>query len=252
MVTSGSSGMTCRGAASAAATLAQSASSPRDTAVGSQSTISYPPRPRPEQVCAEHEAAPPEHLGKRERPVEQREPVGLPVIAGGIGDHRSGSGPGKQDPGLLEGLPHGCAHQRPGQLSRRVEYPAPFGAAGACPRDLLVGIPGIDGAAREDERSGGERHRWLAPEHVDLKAVFIALLAGRAVPGQPRWPRWPRWPQQHDGRGVPGGGRRHLTRQDVAGPAGQRPRQPDPSVIHGTFHDEPPAPFPRCANFRPA
>ena len=45
-----------------------------------------PVRPGAQQVGAQHEAAPVEQRGQRQRPVQQRLPVGLPVLAAGVGD----------------------------------------------------------------------------------------------------------------------------------------------------------------------
>ena len=74
-----------------------------------------PVRPGAQQVGAEHEPAPGEQLGQRLRPVEQRLPVGLPVVAAGVRHDRVLGRPGEQHAGLLERLAYGGADQLAGE-----------------------------------------------------------------------------------------------------------------------------------------
>ena len=78
-----------------------------------------PAGPGAEQVGAQHQPAPVEEVGHRQLARLERDPVGLPVVAGGVGDDGVGRRPGQQHAGLLERLAHGGADQRPRRAPRR-------------------------------------------------------------------------------------------------------------------------------------
>ena len=98
-----------------------------------------PGGPDAEQVGAQHQPAAGQEVGHRQLARLQRDPVGLPVVAGGVRDHLVLVRSGQQHAGLLEGLADGGAHQRPrhllvaaeplGPLRRRSARPTPTSAS---------------------------------------------------------------------------------------------------------------------------
>ncbi len=90
----------------------------------------------------------------------ERQPGRLPVVAGGLDQRvRVGGGAGQQYAALLEGLAHGRAHHRSGQIRRAAKHLGPRIGRGTAPARRQVPVAGIDGAAGEDVHARGEVHR---------------------------------------------------------------------------------------------
>jgi hypothetical protein len=78
-------------------------------------------RPDAEQVGTQYQAPAMQEVGEPERARLQRDPVGLPVVAGRVTDHRLRGRPGQQHTGLLERLPYCGRHVRRGRVGRATQ-----------------------------------------------------------------------------------------------------------------------------------
>ena len=171
-----------------------------------------PVRPGPEQVGAQHQAAPGQQLGQREVAPLQRRPGRPPSPCRRSATTVVRGRAGQQHAGLLERLPHGGAHQRPGQRLVGAERRRPTRAAAARPsrprRRRRAGRPRRPGRrssrrrtpsprtrrSRYDLRAGGRSRSSTtvaASRGTGAARPAVAAASARAALARARQPREP-------------------------------------------------------------
>ena len=91
----------------------------------------------------------------------------------------SASGPGEQHPALLEHLAHRGDDQLAGASPRRSPAGRPLRRRRPGPRQVRVGVAGVDPAAGEDHHPRRERHRGDPAQHEHLDRAAVAAAPSR-------------------------------------------------------------------------
>src|SRR6266508_2455758 len=128
-----------------------------------------PVSPRAEQVRPQHQPAPVQEVGERQRPPLQRDPVVLPVRPGRVRDHGRRGRPGEQHAGLLERLPYGGRDVGDGEFRRAPEPLSELRRRRPGPRVRDGGVRLVHPAAGEHRHPRRERHRRGPPQQVHLR-----------------------------------------------------------------------------------